>query len=173
MANKRRGKFSPGTWLEKEMAMSRAYLELSGFAPQLLVLFLLKRDFKNKVCRNGKQITMTYAELENIYNQGKEERNLLKDGVSRPRIIRALDDLLAKGFLEIVRRGGAFQQDKTVYGLTDDWRYWRPGQTVRTREKDTRKRGYQGKPEKQISRTKTLPIHTHGNVTHARPVSEV
>lgn len=169
MAKKKHRKFKPGTWIERDMAMSRAFLHLGGFAPQLLILFLLKRYIKSttKECTNLSDLTMTYAELENIHNRGFMGHALPKDGISRPRIIRALDELLAKGFIEIVRRGGAYQQDKSVYGLTEGWRTWKPGMAIRVRPKETRVRGYVNKPKNQMLRTETLPIHTHDTITHA------
>ncbi|MEN8134344.1 MAG: hypothetical protein ABFS18_02240 [Thermodesulfobacteriota bacterium] len=139
----RKGKLKSGTWIEREMTMSRAYLSLSGFAPQLLTLFLLKRDIDSKyVCQNLTNINMTYAELENIFNNGMQNKGLPKDGITRPRIIRALDDLMAKGFVELIRRGGMYKQDKSVYALREDWRWWLEGRVVFKREKDTRERGY-------------------------------
>ena len=165
----KQSKFKPGTWIEREMAMSRAFLHLRGFAPQLLILFLSKRHIKRttKECTNLSDLTMTYAELENIHNRGFMGHALPKDGISRPRIIRALDELLAKGFIEIVRRGGAYKQDKSVYGLTEGWRTWRPGSVIQARVNETRVRGYVNKQQIQMSRTETLPIHAHDTVTHA------
>jgi hypothetical protein len=54
----KKGKLKPGTWVKREMCMSRAYLALKGFAPQLLSLFLLKRDFTdNYECKNCHKLT--------------------------------------------------------------------------------------------------------------------
>ena len=141
----KKGKFKSGTWVEREMFMSRAYLSLSGFAPQLLILFLGKRDFNSqRECKNKGNITMTYAELENIFNRGKRSQfgGKEKDGITRPRIIRAIDELLAKGFIQIVHQGGAYKQDKSIFALSEDWRIWHPGVVFSERKKDTRTRGY-------------------------------
>ena len=117
------------------MFTSPAYLSLSGVAPQMLTLFLAERDFNDKYeCLNCNHITMTYIKLEEL-------------GISRPRIARGRDDLMAKGFIKIVRQGGAYQQDKTIYALTEDWRWWQTGQVIYERPKDTRTRGYR-KPKK-------------------------
>jgi len=167
-------KAAPGTWLDRDLYTSRAYLELTGFAPQLLALFLGKRDISaDRTVKNRDAITMTYIELENIYYrreaQGqKEVRDDLPRGIKRPRIVLAIDNLLAHGFIRIVHRGGAYQQDKTIYGLTDDWRHWRPGIVFRTRKPDTRQRGYNGRPKKSNLAHENVPIHTHENV----PINE-
>ena len=139
------GKFKSGTWVPRDIYMSKAFHSLKGFAPQLLILFLAKRDIDNKHrCTNTDNITMTYIELENIYNAGKENKNLPKSGIKRPRIIRAIDDLLSKGFIRIVSHGGAYKQDKTIYGLSDQWQLWSEGAILNTRPRETRK-GYQGR----------------------------
>lgn len=66
-------------------------------------------------------------------------------GISQKRVARAIDELLAKGFIEIINPGGLYDKDKAIYGLTDDYRKWRPGDPpMRTRSRDVQ-RGYQGK----------------------------
>lgn len=144
--NFRPGTFKSGTWITQDLYFSKAFHDLKGFAPQLLILFLAKRDIDNEhKCTNEDSITMTYIELENIYNRGQENRHLPKsDGIRRPRIIRAIDELLAKGFIKIISRGGAYKQDKSVYGLSDQWRWWSSGVVFNTRTKEPR-RGYQGR----------------------------
>ena len=142
--NYKKGKFKSGTWVTDDISLSRAYHSLKGFAPQLLILFLTKRDIDHKHrCLNANNITMTYIELENIYNAGQENKNLPIDGISRPRISRALDDLLAKGFIKIISHGGGYKRDKTIYGLSDQWRLWHKGMVCNTRPKEPKK-GYQG-----------------------------
>ena len=154
MGNKKnkKGKFKSGTWIDEEMFTSRAYFSLKGIAPQLLTLFLAKRDFIKKdgkyICTNKDKITMTYAELENIYNLGSHNKHLPKDGLKRPSITRGRDDLMAKGFVRIVHQGGGYQQDKTRYALAEDWQWWQPGQVIYKRPKDTRTLGYRNPKKK-------------------------
>ncbi|MFO7606170.1 MAG: hypothetical protein R6W72_07720 [Desulfurivibrionaceae bacterium] len=168
---KKSRKMSSGTWLERDLFVSPAFLGLGGFAPQLLILFLGKRDIdpNTKTVLNRDSLTMTYIELENFFESREKQLKeqgfdtltpLPKGGIKRPRIIRALDQLLAHGFIKIVRRGGAYQKDKTIYSLTDDWRIWQPGTVIRTREPDTRRLGYNGK--------KTKIAHENVTHTHAR-----
>lgn len=129
-------KFRAGTWIEREMFESKAYLSLTGFAPQLLVLFLSKRQFLNhgrkgkerRVCTNKNNITMTYIELKEKYN------------ATKPRAIRAIDQLLEKGFICIVNPGGGYKQDKAIYSLSDNWILWHKGSVFERREK--KYRGY-------------------------------
>lgn len=137
-------KLPPGTWVEREMFESKAFINLKGFAPQLLILFLAKRQFKKqgnpgkekRICINKDSICFTYVEAQKKY------------GISIPRLKRAIDDLLAKGFIRIVHQGGARKQDKSVYGLSGNWLLWHPGTVFETRNKSDVERGFR-KPKKQ------------------------
>jgi DNA-binding transcriptional ArsR family regulator len=139
---------SGGTFIERERLESEAYLSLNGFAPQLLTLILLKRQFENhgrkgkqkRICVNCGKLNITYSEFYNKY------------GVTQPRMTRAIDQLLEKGFLSIVYPGGTYRQDKAVYALSDNWIIWKPGMVFETRKKEVIERGF-CKPKKQKSHT--------------------
>jgi len=141
-------KLPPGTWIEREMFESKAYLSLSGFAPQLLTLILGKRQFikvgrkgkEKRVCINCDKINITYVEFKNRY------------GISQPRLTRAKKDLLAKGFIATVYRGGTYRQDKGIYALSDKWIIWQPGMVFEEWKKESIERGF-CKPKKQKSHT--------------------
>lgn len=143
-------KLNSGTWIERDLFQSKAFLSLTGFAPQLLILFLSKRHFersgrkgKEKLsCMNCNRLTVTYAELKAL-------------GVTHQRAARGYDELLAKGFLEQIHPGGAYRQDKAVYALVDKWRLWSKGTVFEQRKRDVR-RGFQGQ-RVNSQRTKTAP----------------
>jgi hypothetical protein len=145
------------------MFESRAFLSLKGFAPQLLILFLGKRQFQKygrkgkekKICINCDSLTFTYVEARKKYD------------VTKSRFSRAIDELLAKGFITIVHRGGGFKQDKSIYALTDNWGLWHPGVVFKTRKKETVQRGF-CKPNTKVT-LENVPIHSHENV----PIGEV
>lgn len=133
MGKKKKRKAAPGTWIVRELFESRAFLSLKGFAPQLLILILAKRDIDHQHhCLNCDSLHMTYAMLDKKY------------GITTPRAIRAFDELLAKGFLEVKHRGGRCQQDKNVYALSEQWQWWSPGTIFERRKRDIR-RGFQNK----------------------------
>jgi hypothetical protein len=124
----RRKKAPSGTWVTREMIMSKAFTSLSGNAKQVLLMFLAKRDMtKRHVCSNCDSLTMTYLELENMHGEA--------DGMARGTITYSIEQLLARGFIRLIRQGGGYQKDKSVYGLTDDWRFWVPGSVIRSRTK--------------------------------------
>ena len=130
--------FSQGTFIERRMFESRAFLALKGSAPQLLILFLAKRSFErvgkkgNQVlrCINSDSITFTYIEAEK------------RHGFTKQRFQRALDELLAKGFIEIKHQGGGYKQDKSLYALSVKWGFWNPGTVFECRAKDPVQRGF-------------------------------
>lgn len=142
----RKPKKPPGTWIEREMFLSPAYLNLKGFAPQLLTLFLSKREFartkdkkgnKQYQCLNPNSICFTFKEAEK------------KHGIPIGRFNRAIRELLAKGFISLNHQGGAYRQDKSIYALSDKWILWQPGKIFEVRKRDV-KRGFQnGKKSKK------------------------
>ena len=153
MGLKRRNGYGKGSFIKTDLIMSLAYLSLNPSAQYILILFLLKRNFKNvnygkkkkqRHCVNCDSLTMTYKELE------AEPFKF-----SRPRITRGIDDLLAKGFIEIKHLGGCYQQDKSVYGLVEDWRYWSSGMIIRKRNQDVR-RGFQKKKSDNSTENMTI-----------------
>jgi hypothetical protein len=156
---KPKAKLPSGTWIEKSLYESKAYLALTGVAPQLLTLFLGKRQFeyqlrggrKERVCVNRDAIQFSYLEAGKKY------------GITKPRFARGVDDLLAKGFLTVKHFGGGFQRDQSVYGLSDQWRFWRPGTVFERRPKENITRGF-CRPKNSFSTHETVPIHSHETV---------
>ena len=127
-----------GTFVERELFQSKSFISLSGAAPQVLINFLGKRKFqkykvnkqKKYVCDNGNSIHFTYVEAQE------------KLGITQPRFTRAIDDLLAKGFISVVKQGGAGEKDKSVYSLVEKWLLWTPGIVFEIRKRDIVKRGF-------------------------------
>ena len=131
-------------WIDRGMTESKAYLSLKGFAPQLLTLVLGKRQFEKQgrkgkekwVLVNGDSINITYTEFNRKY------------GTTQPKLTRAIDHLLEKGFLSRVYPGGMCRHDKASFALIDKWMLWRPGIVFEVREKESVQRGF-CKPKKQ------------------------
>jgi hypothetical protein len=151
-------KLGPGTWVERDLFESKAYLSLKGFAPQLLILFLAKRQFQKhgrkgkekRICVNHDSILFTFIEAKEKY------------GITKSRFSRAIDELLAKGFITIVHHGGGFKQDKSIYALSDKWMLWQPGTVFETRKKVKVQRGF-CQPKTKVT-LENVPIHSHENV---------
>jgi hypothetical protein len=132
--NKWRSKEAPGTYIHRDMFGAKAFIALKGVAPQLLILILGKRSFESvdgkKTCMNSDNLFFTYIEAKKKYE------------ITQPRFTRAIDDLLAKGFITIKHRGGAYKQDKTRYGLSENWRWWHLGAVHEERCTDNCQRGF-------------------------------
>ena len=172
--NKKSNGYGKGTFLDAKMFLCPAFMSLgkrgtseftSTVSVQMLILLLGKRQFgtmkdrhgvKVKVRTDNNEFTLTYKELESC-------------GITQPQATRGFDELLAKGFIEIVDPGGAFDKHKALYSLIDDYLNWRPGHPpLRKRKRDCH-RGYQGKglgAVKELQHTLTMHTHTHANGGH-------
>ena len=125
-----------GTFVERDLFESPAFIALGGVAPQMLIYFLGKRDFrkpnkksKARTCVNEDNLTFSYIELKKL-------------GITQPRGTRGFDELLAKGFITIKHHGGGYQKDQNVYALSNQWLLWRKG-IVFEKRPQVMKRGFQ------------------------------
>lgn len=157
-----------GIYFERRVYLSDAYKALSKNARMVLLAMLDSRQtnpaFKPRVKKGHRaqrfigldNIKMPYVQLRDTY------------GVPTGSIPRAIDDLLAKGFVEVRHAGGAGEHDMTIYALVEDYLSWQAGTVLRRRRKDVR-RGFQGRrlgatdPEKQSSHAKVI-TYTHAKV---------
>jgi len=105
--------------LERALFQSRAWLSLSGVAPQVYLL-LAGRVRKEKPTRHAKQWR--------VLNNGKLEFTYLeaehKYGISSPRFTRAISQLVEHGFIDINHSGGGLGRDRSLYALVERWRQW-------------------------------------------------
>lgn len=125
-----------GTFIERDLFESPAFISLGGVAPQMLIYLLGKRDFrqpnknsKARTCVNEDNLTFSYIELKKL-------------GITQPRGTRGFNDLLAKGFVTIKHHGGGCQKDQNVYALSNRWLLWKKG-TVLEKRPQVMKRGFQ------------------------------
>lgn len=116
---------------ERDLFFSKAWLSLGGIAPQVLSLFWLRRRMEKVGKRGGGRWVNTNArELIFPYREAKE-----KFGITQPRFTRAIDDLIDKGFIDIVTPGNGTAKEVTVYGLSERWRqYGTPAFEAKPRE---------------------------------------
>lgn len=106
------------TTIERGLIKSKAWLSLSGISPQVYTIFLLKRQMAKEgrkgegkwVCANNGEIIFTYREAEK------------KFGISQPRFLRAIDDLIEHGFLDISKPGIPARKIATEYFIAERWR---------------------------------------------------
>lgn len=101
-----------------EIFNSPAWLSLTGIAPQLYILFLLRRR-STKMGKKGhqKNVITNGRELEFTYRDANE-----KYGITERRFHKAIDELVNKGLLDIVESGHGLYKQKTKYGISERWR---------------------------------------------------
>ena len=133
-----------GTFVERDLFESPAFVALSGVAPQMLIYILGKRDFKktnkSRICVNEDQIKLSYIELGKL-------------GITQPRATRGFTDLLAKGFIKIEHHGGGCQKDQSIYSLSNQYLFWKKGNVFSARP-NVLKKGFQNVNKRQFQHTK-------------------
>lgn len=152
--------------VERCLLKSQAFRELSGTAKTVYFDFRMKckmAKLKGKPGRT-KNVILNNGELEYCY--ATAERN----GITRPRFVRALDQLIEHGFIDIAKLGsGGHKGDKNKYAISERWRSWgTPEFEEKRRPRDKRKaRGwsvYHQKKSANIGNENVTPT-SNENVT--------
>ena len=111
-----------GIYIVRDILESDAYWDLTGAAPQVYMVFLMKRELSDKgfgkdkariVVNNG-EITYTYLEALNNH------------WIPKSNFLRARDQLIKVGLIEIAEDGGCHHTTK--YSISNNWRNY-PEQT--------------------------------------------
>ena len=111
-----------GTYIKRDILESDAYWNLTGSAPQIYMVFRLKCIFtdrtigkrKERIIVNNGEITYTFVEA------WKNHR------IPKSTFLRARDQLIKVGFIEIADDGGCHHTTK--YAISNNWRNY-PEQT--------------------------------------------
>jgi len=107
-------------YIDRTLLTSHAFLELTGRAPQTLLIFYGKRQVE-KLKRPG-----PHGEQYRVTNGRRLEFTFLealhKYGMSAKVFGHALNELVEHGFLDIAKQGGGLNRDKTLFALSDRWR---------------------------------------------------
>ena len=111
-----------GIYIERDILESEAYWHLTGSAPQVYMVFLMKRilsdkafgKYKARLVANNGEITYTFVEAWN---------NLR---IPKSTFLRARDQLIKVGFIEIAEDGGCHHTTK--YAISKNWQNY-PEQT--------------------------------------------
>ena len=137
---------SGGIYWEREVYQSEAFLSLGKNSIKILIALLDNRQREHESQARTKKgnkrkpqfinldrLEVPYGMLEKVYK------------INRSSIPKAIDDLLAKGFVKISYHGGCYKHDKNKYAWSDNFLLWKPGvEPFETRPK-REKRGYQGR----------------------------
>jgi hypothetical protein len=127
-----------GTFVERDLFQSKPFISLSGVAPQVLINFLGKRIFVS-IKKRGRKTERQCINCDSLKFPYVEAKRL---GISQTRFTRAIDDLLAKGFISVVHKGGTGEGDLSRYAISDKWQLWQKGRVIETRLRETVTRGF-------------------------------
>ena len=111
-----------GIYIERDILESDACWDLTGAAPQVYMVFLMKRILSDKafgkdkarIVANNGEITYTYLEAQNNHR------------IPKSNFLRARDQLIKVGLIEIAEDGGCHHTTK--YSISNNWRNY-PEQT--------------------------------------------
>lgn len=107
-------------WVERCLIESKAFLSLTATGIKVLLIFFTKRQYeqlgrKGKEqwnIRNNGEITFTYKEAKQKY------------GISASAHRRSIDELLNRGFIDIVASGQGTYRVANLYAISDRWRLY-------------------------------------------------
>ena len=113
-----------GIYIVRDILESDAYWDLTGAAPQIYMVFRMKCVFadrtigkrKERIIVNNGEITYTFVEAEKHH------------GIPASTFLRARDQLIKVGLIEIAEYGGCHYTTK--YSISNNWRNY-PDQTFK------------------------------------------
>ncbi len=156
-------------YVSRGMILSQAFASLrTPAAYRVLFVFLSKCRWEQvrRPCTREKVWTITNnGEIVFSYREAKE-RHGMTDGVFR----RAIDELVAVGFIDVAHSGYGLMKDVTLYAVSDRWEhYGTPQFRQAERPKRTQKLGFRkgnkhGKNarQKDLQQLSTTVVNSHG-----------
>ena len=112
------GKKSTVVVVDRTLLSSRAYHDLSGTAAKVLMWFLAKRRMtKLKSHKREPWIVANNGEITFTYKEAKS-----KHGLNPQAFSKAIDELVAKGFIDVERPGTGVGKVPTQFAISERWR---------------------------------------------------
>lgn len=106
-------------FIDIRLTESKAWISLTGKAPQVLSIFWKKRKFaKSGRKRKGRQeyLMTNNGEITFLYSEALEKYEIKKDTFRR-----ALRQLHNRGFLDVTNPGGGIHKAPAKFALSDRW----------------------------------------------------
>jgi len=114
--------FCNDTYIQNNLYTSAAWMELSGAACQIYIIFLGKRRGLTKIKDpKGKEKPSWEAKNQNNLDFSCWDA-LNVFGLTIPRFRRGIKELFKYGFLTIVKHGLPQWREKTIYSLSENWK---------------------------------------------------
>lgn len=139
-----------GTYLPRELILSKAYRNLTKTASDVLLIFWLKQrkekvNCKGKGKRKDEYVTTNNSEIEFTYPEAKQ-----RFGLSIMQFTRARDLLVKMGFIDISSSGSGMFKQANKYSISERWRKYGTNEFVeKRREPDRRYIGFRGSKRKR------------------------
>jgi DNA-binding MarR family transcriptional regulator len=105
-------------YIDRKLIKSKAFFDLNATSIKVLLIFFSKRQMthigrgkkKRWVCTNNGNIYFTYREAKEQYE------------ITYPAFSRAIDELVANGFIDITRPGIGKKRVSTLYAISERWK---------------------------------------------------
>ena len=119
-----------GFYVFDELIRSDAFRGLTGTEKEILLFVLSRRKYQKHTKKtprnaweplNGNNLTIPHVAIVDFFGKGNEPPPAAST------IAKAINALMAHGFIEAISIGGNGKGDMTVYRLAHDWRVWRKG----------------------------------------------
>ena len=148
--------------LDQRLIKSTAWLNLRGNAQSVYLLFRTKCQLTKHRGRPGKRsdewVISNNGEITFSYKEAKK-----KYGITASRFVRAIDELIAKGFIDIVKSGLGIHRLTTLYAISLRWKmYGTPLFEMAIRPKAANNQGFKKKSSNVI-------VTSSSNVIVTRP----
>lgn len=133
--------------LPTKMIYSKAFNSLSGKG-HILIGYILNQLRYQKTkgnrsrsygCLNSNSLLIPYRVLK------KEPFKMANSTITK-----SIDELLAKGFVKIVEQGGREKGHVSVYGLSEKYLQWQPGDAPVSVRRPYAKRGFCSQAKKEV-----------------------
>ena len=97
-----------GTYIERDILESDAYWDLTGAAPQVYMVFLMKRILSDKPFgKNKVRLIANNGEITYTFKEARKNHKIPKST-----FLRARDQLIKVGLIEIAEDGGCHHTTK-------------------------------------------------------------
>ncbi|WP_319524666.1 hypothetical protein [uncultured Desulfosarcina sp.] len=138
----------PG-YLTHQLFTSPAFRDLKPSARDILILIYFEVRMSP-----GKKRSKKYTPTVTNRNEVKLTYQQIRDTLSYSdkTIWASFKEIIGHGFLKVVKHGGGGKGDVQIYGITEDWRRWEPGNVIRE-VRVNGKYGFQIKNRSNVGKT--------------------
>ncbi len=119
--------------LDQQLVKSAAWLRLTGAATQVYLVFRCKcqiETIKGKPGKGRRVIIVNNGQIVFTYDEAEKQH-----GLTRPRFMRAIDELVEYGFIDIAATGAGHRKMTSLYSISERWRKYGTDDFVKAKRK--------------------------------------